>query len=133
MSQAAIHTYEVEQPWVLYHYGYRHDQWWPFWSSSRVWGRAPFMLECMVCGKQKRVSLKIRRFRKQPDQGYHPARSAFLADHAHPDRGAPMSWAKPLANTAAHPGGMSLDGLAMRLEADINDAHIDGVEGAQTQ
>lgn len=127
MSPAApgIETYEVEQPWVLYRYGYRHDQWWPFWSSTRVWGRAPAVFECMVCGNRKRVSLKIRRFGKQPDRGYHPVRTAYLAEHAHPDRGAPMSWARPLANLAAHPGGLNLDGLAMRMEADLNEPEED--------
>jgi hypothetical protein len=32
-----------------------------------------------------------------------------------------MSWAKPLANPAAHPGGLNLDLLGARLEADINE------------
>lgn len=126
MADKGKHTYETEQPWVLYHYGLTHDLWWPFWSSTRVLGRAKMILECMVCGERKRVSFKIPRFGTVPDQGHHPIRNAFLAEHAHPDRGAPMSWAKPMANPAVFKDGLPLDALAMRLEADLNERHADG-------
>ena len=39
--------------------------------------------------------------------------------HLHRDQPHPMAWAKPLLNPAAHPGGIDLDLLAMRLEADL--------------
>jgi hypothetical protein len=123
-------TYETTQPWVLYHYGLTHDLWWPFWNSTRVLGRAKIILECIVCGEQKRVSIRIPRFGDVPDKGHHPLRNAFLAEHAHPDRGAPMSWAMPLANLDAYPGGINLDALAMRLEADLNERLRDGEESS---
>ncbi len=80
-------------------------------------------MECMVCGHKEVAILPIPRFGPvpEPSSGRHPARERFLAEHAHPDRGSPMSWARPLRNMAAHPGGLNLDALAMRLEADIND------------
>ena len=120
-------TYETTQPWVAYHYGLTHDRLWPLWTSTRILGRARIGLECAVCGEKKVVSLRIPRFGPVPEpaSGRHPARERFLAEHEHPDRGAPMSWAKPLLNSAAHPGGVSLDALAMRLEADINEGHTD--------
>jgi hypothetical protein len=34
----------------------------------------------------------------------------------------PMAWARPLLNPAAHVGGLDLDLLAMRLQADIRAA-----------
>jgi hypothetical protein len=119
----SMSTYETTQPWVLYHYGRTHDKWWPFWNSTRVLGRALIGMECMVCGKFGIARIQIPRFGRvpTPEAGRHPVRKAFLTEHAHPDRGAPMSWAVPLANLAAHPGGLNLDALAMRLEADINE------------
>jgi hypothetical protein len=114
-------TYETTQPWVLYHYGLTHDRWWPFWNSTRVLGRAKIAMQCMVCGGREVARFRIPRFGSVPDRGHHPLRRAFLVEHAHPDRGAPMSWAVPLANLAAHPNGLNLDALAMRLEADINE------------
>lgn len=115
-------TYEVDQPWVLYHYGLTHDGWWPLWNSTHVLGRARIQCECMVCGGVEIANLPIPRFGPVPEpaSGRHPFRERFLADHAHPDRGHPMSWKRPLANFAAHPGGLDLDQLAMRLEADFN-------------
>lgn len=114
-------TFETTQPWVCYHYGLTHDRWWPLWTSTRVLGRARISMECAVCGKREIASLRIPRWGKVPEpvSGRHPVRERFLAEHAHPDRGAPMSWAKPLLNPAAHPGGISLDALAMRLDADL--------------
>lgn len=46
-------------------------------------------------------------------------RIKFLLAHLHRDQPHPMAWAKPLLNPAAHPGGIDLDLLAMRLEADL--------------
>jgi hypothetical protein len=117
-----LSTFEVGQPWVLYHYGQTHDRWWPLWTSTHVLGRARIRMECIVCGHAETASIKIPRFGRVPTpqgDGRHPVRKAFLAAHAHPDRGAPMSWAKPLANMEAHPGGLNLDALAMRIEADL--------------
>ena len=119
-------TYEVEQPWVLYHYGITQDGFWPPWNSSRVLGRFKIIFECMVCGDRTVDWIRVPRFGKVPDRGYHPKRSAYLKAHAHPDRGAPMSWAMPLANLYAHPGGLNVDALAMRLEADLNETQSDG-------
>jgi hypothetical protein len=119
----SLSTYETTQPWVLYHYGRTHDKWWPFWTSTRVLGRAEIGMQCMVCGEHEVAKIRMPRFGSvpSPDAGRHPLRQAFLVEHAHPDRGAPMSWVIPLANLAAHPGGLNLDALAMRLEADLNE------------
>lgn len=126
MAERGLSNCDTDQPWVLYHYGRTHDGWWPFWNSTRVIGRARIGLECIVCGKSTVVSIRIPRFGEvNPGRKHHPERLAFLAAHAHPDRGAPMSWAKPLANPAAHPGGLNLDALAMRLEADLNEGTAD--------
>lgn len=72
------------------------------WSSTRVLGRAKIECECMVCGHREVLSLRIPRFGPVPEpaSGRHPARERFLADHAHPGRGAVMSWAKPMRNMA---------------------------------
>ena len=115
-------TYEVTQPWVIYTYGRTHDDWWPFWNSTRFLGRARIGLECCVCGHREVVTLRIPRFGSVPEpaSGRHPERERFLAEHAHPDRGHPMSWARPLRNVAAHQGGLNLGLLAARLEADMN-------------
>lgn len=117
-------TYELTQPWVLYHYGRTHDRWWPFWNSTRVLGRFKLGVECTVCGDRRILTIRIPRFGEvpEPEGGRHPARVAYLAEHAHPDRGAPMSWARPMANPAVFEGGIPLDALAMRLEADLNEA-----------
>jgi hypothetical protein len=120
-------TYETTQPWVVYHYGLTHDRWWPLWTSTRIIGRARIVMECAVCGQCEIANLKIPRFGRVPEPatGRHPARERFLGAHAHPDRGAPMSWVKPLLNPGAHPGGIDLDALTMRLSADLNDGGID--------
>lgn len=114
-------TYETEQPWVVYTFGRTHDRWWPFWRSTRVLGYARIGMQCAVCGQRAEVKIRMPRLGPVPEpaSGRHAARERFLAEHAHPDRGAPMSWALPLLNPAAHPGGLSLDALAMRLEADL--------------
>jgi hypothetical protein len=114
-------TFETSQPWVIYTYGLTHDRWWPLWTSTRVLGRARIRMECAVCGRCEIASLRIPRWGKVPEpvSGRHPARERFLESHAHPDRGAPMSWARPLLNPDAHCGGIDLDALAMRLDADL--------------
>lgn len=114
-------TFETTQPWVIYRYGRTHDQWWPFWNSTRVLGRFCIVAECAVCGDKTDLWMRIPRFGPVPDNGRHPRRVQYLAEHAHPDRGAPMSWARPLLNPDAHRGGIDLDALAMRLEADMNE------------
>lgn len=116
-------TYDTDQPWVIYTYGRTHDGWWPFWSSTRVLGVAKIGLECMVCGRTEIARIRCPRFGPvpTPPSGKHERRELFLAVHAHVDRGAPMSWALPLRNIAAHDGGLNVDALAMRLEADINE------------
>lgn len=114
-------TFEVGQPWIIYHYGRTHDLWWPLWSSTRVLGRACIVAECAVCGDRTPLWIRIPRFGPIADNGHHVKRLAYLTAHAHPDRGAPMSWERPLLNWDAHPGGLDLDALAMRMEADLND------------
>jgi hypothetical protein len=42
-----------------------------------------------------------------------------------------MSWAKPLLNPQAHEGGLNLDLLAARLEADINEGPPDAELGRE--
>ena len=120
-------TYETTQPWVAYHYGRTHDKWWPFWNSTRVLGLSCIVGECAVCGEREAMWMRIPRFGDipEPKGGKHPRRVAFLAKHRHPDRGAPMSWAKPLLNPAAHAGGINLDAMAMRIEADLNEGRDD--------
>lgn len=116
-------TFEVGQPWVVYHYGLTHDGWWPFWNSTRFLGVAKVICECAVCGDHTVITAKIPRVGPVPTpatkSGRHPLRERYLAEHAHPDRGAPFSWAKPMLNPAAHEGGLDLDQFTMRLEADL--------------
>lgn len=123
MSADQHETYETTQPWVTYTYGLTHDRWWPFWTSTRVLGRARIRLTCCVCGLVEVVSLRMPRFGPVPEpaSGRHPERERFLAEHAHPDRGHPMSWKLPLRNFAVFDGGLPLDLLAMRLEGDLNE------------
>lgn len=101
-----VETYEVGQPWVIYRYGLTHDGWWPLWNSTRILGRARISVECAVCGNRRVLSIRMPRFGPVPPnpddpQGRHPLRVAYLAEHAHPDRQHPMTWARPLANPAA--------------------------------
>lgn len=121
-------TAEVTQPWVIYTYGRTHDFWWPFWNSTRIIGRARIGMECCVCGHTEVTNFRIPRFGPivQPASGRHPVREKFLAEHAHPDRGHPMSWVRPLRNLNVFEHGLPVDLLSMRLEADINGAAIPG-------
>lgn len=116
-------TDETTQPWIIWRYGATHDLWWPFWNSTRFLGYARIDAECIVCGHSEALRFRIPRFGPipEPESGRHPARERFCADHAHPDRGEPMSWARPLRNPAAFSDGINLDALAMRLEADMNE------------
>ncbi len=116
-------TYEATRPWVTYTFGLTHDRWWPLWTSTRVLGRARIRLTCCVCGTTEVVSLPMPRFGPvpEPKSGRHPERERFLAAHVHPDRGHPMSWALPLRNPAAL-GGVDVELLAMRLEADLRES-----------
>jgi hypothetical protein len=112
-----MNTFETDQPWIVYHYGRTHDSWWPFWNSTRILGRACIIAQCAVCGDKTSLWFRIPRLGEIHDNGSHPRRLEYLAAHTHPDRGAQMSWKLPLLN----PEGLTLDGLAMRLEADINE------------
>lgn len=109
-------TYEIDAPWVT----------WTWLSSdreTRITGRSRLKLTCCVCGKREIVRVPIPRIGPvtPPSGGVHPARIAAKERHAHPDRGHPMSWALPMRNPDAHPGGLNIDLLAARLEADINE------------
>lgn len=118
---------ETTQPWVIYTYGRTHDGWWPIWSSTRILGRCRIGLECCVCGHIEVVTLRIPRFGPVPEpaSGRHPERERFLTEHAHPDRGHPMSWARPLRNMDVFgSAGLDPDLLAMRLNADIDRAAV---------
>jgi hypothetical protein len=110
-----LSTYETDQPWVAYHY-LTTDR------RTRITGRSKIECECAVCGERRVVTLKIPRTGPVPDRGRHPERVRFLLDHLHRDRPNPMAWARPLLNPAAHKGGIDLDLLAMRLEADLREA-----------
>jgi hypothetical protein len=106
-------TYETEQPWVIYHY-LTTDR------RTRITGWSIIECECAVCGERRKVKLRIPRIGPVADRGRHPERVRFLLDHLHrADERHPMAWAKPLLNPAAHPGGIDLDLLAMRLEAEL--------------
>lgn len=104
-------TAEQQMPWIIYTYGRSHDGWWPPWNSTRITGRMKIGMDCSVCGNRTVATLKIPRFGPvNPDNRYHPARSAYLLAHLHPDRGHPISWARPLKNLDAFgPRGMDLD------------------------
>lgn len=119
---------ESTQPWVIYTYGRTHDRWWPLWSSTRVLGRARIGMSCCVCGHTEIASLPMPRFGTvpKPTSGRHPARERFLTEHAHPDRGNPMSWSRPLRNVAVFgTAGVDMDLLAMRLQADVAEGRAD--------
>lgn len=120
MSNKWMQTAETSQPWVVYTYGLTHDKWWPFWNSTRVLGRMRIKMACAVCGVTEVPTLRIPRFGPVPEPkgGRHPVRRQFLNEHVHPDKGHPMSWAMPLLNPGAHNGGLDIDLLTMRLNAD---------------
>lgn len=124
MGSRGRSNYDTDQPWVVYHYGLTHDRFWPPWRSSRILGYARIECECAVCGVTEVVKARIPRFGDpNPSGQHHPERLRFLLDHLHRDlKVHPMAWAKPLLNPAAHQGGIDLDLLAMRLEADLNGA-----------
>lgn len=115
-SATPYETYEVEQPWVIYTYPYTDAE------CDRRGLLAHVVMECIVCGDTEDWTVKAGEEPKPQVNGYAAERVDFLLTHRHPDRGSPMSWARPLRNVAAHPGGMDVDALAMRLEADINEA-----------
>lgn len=109
-------TYETTAPWVT----------WTWLSSdreTRITGRMRHKLTCCVCGKREIVRTPIPRWGPitPPPGGVHPSRLAAVERHAHPDRGHPMSWAIPLRNPGAHRGGLDLDLMAMRLQADVDE------------
>lgn len=112
--------YDTEQPWICWWF-LTHDLWWPPWRSTRVLGRSLVLIECSICGKSERLTLRMPRLGPVPipKGGKHPERVRFMLAHLHPDKPHPMAWAKPLRNIAAHPGGLDLDLLKMRLEADL--------------
>jgi hypothetical protein len=109
-------TFETDAPWITY-------RWLSDDRETRFTGRMRMRAICCICGGQRMLRPRIPRFGPVPvpEGGRHPVRLAFIEEHAHPDRGAPMSWALPLRNPAAFSGGIPLDALAMRLEADINE------------
>lgn len=86
---------DLTQPWIIYHAGRTHERLWPIWSSARLRCHTRITLECCVCGQRQAASLPVPRLLPI---GEHPEPRAFLAEHAHPDRGHPMSWVRPLAN-----------------------------------
>lgn len=106
--------YDTDQPWIV----------WTYLSTdarTRVTGRSAIRMECCVCGEQETVRIAIPRVGPipEPPGGRHAERVRFMLAHLHPDKGHPMSWAKPLRNLAAMGGVIDLDLLAMRLEADL--------------
>lgn len=120
---------DTERPWVCWHFGRTNDSLWPPWRSTRLLGHVAVEMECAVCGHREVMAARIRRFgHPNPTGREHPIRTQFKLDHLHRDRGSPMSWAKPLLNPAAHKGGIDLDALAMRLEADLREATLDRAE-----
>lgn len=109
---SGLTTYETEQPWVVYDY-LTTDR------RMRITGRSRIRCTCAICGQHEVLSLRIPRFAAIAEQGKHPQRIRFLLAHIHADRPHPLSWSMPLLNPAAHPGGIDLDLLAMRLQADL--------------
>lgn len=121
-------TYEIGQPWVTYHYPHDDQQ------ATRRGLFALVNMRCLVCGgtEEWKVRWGQQRKIKHDHRGYAMERVKFLADHAHPDRGHPMSWALPLANVAAHENGLDVGLLAMRVEADLLRAATDDDSTAQS-
>jgi hypothetical protein len=111
--------YDTDYPWIT----------WRFLDTdarTRITGLSRIACTCAVCGRTERIALRIPRFGPipAPPGGKHLERLRFIARHFHADRPHPMAWAKPLLNVSAHEGGLDLDLLAMRLEADLR-AHGD--------
>jgi len=111
---SAAERYDTDQPWIC----------WQFLSTdrrTRITGRSVILMDCCICGESKKVSIRLPRFGPVPvpPGGRHAERIRFMLAHLHPDKPHPMAWAKPLRNLAAHPGGINLGLLAMRLEADL--------------
>lgn len=108
--------YDTEEPWIC---------WW-FLSTdreTRITGRMRVLVECAVCGQREKLRLRIPRFGPvNPSGREHPARTRFKLAHLHPDKPHAFAWARPLLNLAAHKGGVDLDLLKMRLEADLREA-----------
>lgn len=109
--------YDTDQPWIC----------WRFLSTdarTRITGRSTVLMDCCVCGAREKARIRIPRFGPvpTPSGGRHAERVRFMLAHLHPDRGHPMSWAKPLRNLAAMGGTVDLEMLAMRLQADLSEA-----------
>lgn len=118
-------TAETAQPWIVYTYGLTHDKWWPCWNSTRVLGRAKIKMTCAVCGQTEIAKIRIPRIGPAPEPrlGRHAARLLFLFEHRHiKSMTHPMSWALPFLNPGVHQGGINLDLLVMRLQADWDHA-----------
>lgn len=110
--------YDTDAPWIC----------WRFLTTdarTRITGRMVVLMDCCVCGETRKLRLKIPRVGDTTTQGKHPARAQFILDHLHPDKGHPMSWAKPLRNPFGISGSIDLDLLAMRLQADLQEAARD--------
>lgn len=123
---------EATQPWVIYTYGRTHDGWWPLRNSTRILGHAKIGMECCVCGHTEIAKLRIPRVGAVPEpaSGRHAERERFLAEHAHPDRGNPMAWARPLRNfNVFGSGGLDVEQLAMRIQADMLHGQDEGGPG----
>lgn len=117
-------TFDTDLPWIAFHYGRTTDAWWPLWRSVRILGRTAIELECAVCGERHLVAVRMPRFGEvNPEGREHPERLRFKRDHLHTDRPHPMAWKRPLLNPAAHLGGINLELLGMRLEADLREAN----------
>lgn len=99
-----LETYELEYPWIVWTYP-RSDR------TARILGRARYDGQCCICGKTKKVTLRLPRFRlpKAPEGERHPARQAFIDEHLHPGQRNPRDWKLPLRNPAAWPNGLPLD------------------------
>lgn len=125
-SRADAERYDTDQPWICWRFLTTDAQ-------TRITGRSAVLLDCCVCGAKRKVRIKIPRFGPVPVVSRHEERLRFMLDHVHPDKPHPMSWAKPLRNPAAHieQGGMDLDLLAMRLQADIDASYRDESEASR--
>src|SRR5262245_1963345 len=83
--------YDTDQPWICWRFL-------NFDARTRITGRSVILMDCCVCGEKRKVRIRMPRFGAVPDNGRHPERLKFMFDHLHPDKGHPMSWAKPLRN-----------------------------------